>query len=169
MDKFMAPIPGQSLTNTPKNYPWERPPETSNPNEAVMMYIDTLSQPDVIDDILYALEFGIPVQTLTDTMVTLGTASGWHSVDVGLIIKPVVAEYMIATAKEAGVTYKETFKKDDKGSQTKDRARALVTEALSKAPEGSDFQYLEELSQEPVKEEEPMAEEQPKGLMSRSK
>ena len=32
MSMFDAPIPGQSLTTEPKNYPWERPPEMSDIN-----------------------------------------------------------------------------------------------------------------------------------------
>lgn len=168
MKTLRAPIPGQSLTDTPKNYPWERPPETADPNEAIMMHIDKLSQPDVIDDLLYALEFGLPVKTITDSIMTAAVGSGWHSIDVGLIIKPVVFEYIVSIAKEAGVSYKEEFTDGDPSEKARQRGRNLFAAALAKAPKGSDFQFLEELSQEqPAQEEPPMTEEEPKGLMSR--
>ena len=31
---FDAPVPGQSLTDTPGNYPWEHPPQFTDPEEA---------------------------------------------------------------------------------------------------------------------------------------
>ena len=33
MELLKAPIPGQSLTDEPKNYPWENPPEITDPEE----------------------------------------------------------------------------------------------------------------------------------------
>ena len=33
-DRFDAPIPGQSLTNTPGNYPWEHTPQYTDVMEA---------------------------------------------------------------------------------------------------------------------------------------
>ena len=37
-----APIPGQSLTDEPKNWPWENPPEMVDPDE-VTFYINQVS------------------------------------------------------------------------------------------------------------------------------
>ena len=49
--QFNAPIPGQSLTKTPNNYPWERPPEISNVDEAVIRHIENISEPKAIDNL----------------------------------------------------------------------------------------------------------------------
>ena len=38
-----AAIPGQSLTDTPKNYPWERPAEIADPDEAIRYHMDRVS------------------------------------------------------------------------------------------------------------------------------
>ena len=61
---LMAAVPGQSLTDYPKNYPWERPPEMTDPNEAIKFHIDRIADEDVIDNVLDLLEFGIPAKTL---------------------------------------------------------------------------------------------------------
>ena len=62
------PIPGQSLTDEPKNYPWERPPEISDPDEALSFYINKLENPDTLDGVMELLE---------DTRITLtGLVSG---------------------------------------------------------------------------------------------
>ena len=62
--------PGQSLTDEPKNYPWERPPEVTDPNEAVLYHLDRVTDPDVIDNVFQAFDFGLPVKVLTDSMMT---------------------------------------------------------------------------------------------------
>ena len=49
MEEFLlqAPIPGQSLTDEPKNFPWENPADISEPNEALMYHIERINKPAV--------------------------------------------------------------------------------------------------------------------------
>ena len=47
---FNAPIPGQSLTTPPRNAPYERPPEITDPDEALAVHLKRLSDPDAIED-----------------------------------------------------------------------------------------------------------------------
>ena len=42
---LQAPIPGQSLTDTPKNFPWERAAEYSDPTEAARFELKRLNRP----------------------------------------------------------------------------------------------------------------------------
>ena len=41
-DPFDRPIPGQSLTSTPKAWPWENPPEFTDVDEAFMYIIEKI-------------------------------------------------------------------------------------------------------------------------------
>ena len=41
---MMAPIPGQSLTDEPNNFAWERPPEYTDPNDAIIFHMDRLAE-----------------------------------------------------------------------------------------------------------------------------
>ena len=41
---FDAPVPGQSLTDTPGNYPWEHPPQFTDLNEAAEFVWDNLHE-----------------------------------------------------------------------------------------------------------------------------
>ena len=41
---FDAPIPGQSLTDEPGNYPWEHPPKTTDPEELMLIIMETFNQ-----------------------------------------------------------------------------------------------------------------------------
>ena len=53
------PIPGQSLRTPPKNAPYERPPETANPLEALNIHLDNLSEKGAMEDVINALELDV--------------------------------------------------------------------------------------------------------------
>jgi len=167
-EALMAAVPGQSLTDYPKNYPWERPPEMTDPNDAIKFHIDRVSDPDIIDNVLDALEFGIPVKTLSESMMTGAVASGVHSIDTSLIVEPIVRDFIMKAADMAGVNYKETFKPDE---MTMAERASLFNDAVVSTPEGErdkGFDLVKEASEsmreEPVEE---TTEEEPKGLMAR--
>ena len=44
VDPFDAPVPGQSLTDEPGNYPWEHAPQHSDPEEVLDLLFDKLGQ-----------------------------------------------------------------------------------------------------------------------------
>lgn len=131
-----APIPGQSLTDEPKNYPWENPPEINDPEEAVAMHLSKLNDPEVVDNIIDLLDMGVPVKSLGESILTAAVAGGWHSIDVSLIIAPFIHEHLISIANEAGVDYKEGFEEDEEARQTQERERlaARVRKELKKTP-----------------------------------
>ncbi len=104
-DIFGAPVPGQSLTDEPRNYAWERPPEIVNPDEAVKFHLDGLNKPETLDNLLMLLQMGMPIKVLTKGIITTAQMEGIHSVDVGLIVRPVVREELITIAEEAGIDY----------------------------------------------------------------
>ena len=165
---LMAAVPGQSLTDYPKNYPWERPPEMTDPNDAIKFHIDRIADEDVIDNVLDLLEFGVPAKTLSESMMTAAGGSGIHSIDVSLIIEPIVRDFMMKAADMAGVNYKETFKPNE---MTMAERASIFDEAVASTPEGErdkGFELVKEaaesMKEEPVEEE---TKEEPKGLMAR--
>ena len=165
---LMAAVPGQSLTDYPKNYPWERPPELTDFNDAIKFHMDRVSQEDVIDNVLDALEFGVPVKVLSESMMTGAVASGIHSVDVSLIAEPVIRSFIMKAADMAGVEYKETFKED--GMSTDQRAAVLMgaVKATPKEERDEGFKVLKQAAESAQdKPEEETIEEKPKGLMAR--
>ena len=129
---LMAAVPGQSLTDYPKNYPWERPPEMTDPNDAIKFHIDRIADEDVIDNVLDLLEFGIPAKTLAVSMMTAAVGSGIHSIDVSLIVEPIVRDFMMKAADMAGINYKEAFKPNE---LTLDERASLFDEAVASTPE----------------------------------
>jgi hypothetical protein len=160
--QFDGPIPGQSLTSTPKNYPWERPPETADPDEAITHHLTRLSQPEVLNSILDGVTMGMPVSLITDMMLTGAVAKGIHSIDISLMVAPVVHEYIVNLLEEEDVEFKEFFEKDGDEDNQKSMAVSQALRGLKETvPE-------EEVIEAETDEEEIPMEEQPKrGLMSR--
>ena len=166
MNPINGPIPGQSLTKEPKNYPWERPPETSDPDQAIVHHLTRLSQPKLIDSILDGVSNGLPVSLLTDLMLTGAVAKGIHNIDISLMIAPVIHDYIVNLLEEEDVEFKEFFDEDGDEDRRKNMA---ITQAISGVKETMDMpEEDEEMSDEEDSEEEEMSEERPKrGLMAR--
>jgi len=172
MRTFEAPIPGQSLTDSPKNAPYERPPETADPMEAIDIHLANLTKEGAMEDVLYFLEMGVDLQTMVQGILRSGVVAGIHSLDVSLIIAPVIHEYIKGFADAAELEYNEGF--DDKEaneviSYQRDVARAK--KILDKMKEEQGMAPMPEPEMEPEMEpEEPeMVEEEPvkTGLMAR--
>ena len=181
---FNAPIPGQSLTPEPRNYPWENPPEFANPEEALLFHMDRLKDPSKVKAVAGLLTLGLDVVTLTEGILRGAVAEGRHSVDVSMLIGPIVHEYIVGVADAAGLDYDEGLEEEDmdveriKYSVRSEEAKKILEEIESgddidlgdmesDMPEGMDIQedtadIIKEEPEEMVVEEEKMM-----GLMSR--
>ena len=156
-----APIAGQSLTAEIGNRPWQQPPQYSTVEDALQYYIPRLTNPEMLDDLLNVMETGIPLTTLANAIQSSGVMEGKHSLDIGILIMPVLIETMAYLAEEADVEYAVgTNKKigSDKPSQ------AAVANALALAEK-----EITKRNKEPEEEEqiEMELEEPSGGLMSR--
>ena len=172
MRTFDAPIPGQSLTDTPKNAPYERPPEIVDPIEAIDAHIDNLNKEGAMEDVLYFLELGSDLQTLVQGILRSGVMAGLHSIDVSLIIAPVIHEYIKGFADAADMEYDEGFdNKEAKEIINYGRDVARAKKMLDELREKQGMAPMPEPEMEPEMEpEEPeMVEEEPAktGLMAR--
>ena len=163
--KFDGPIPGQSLTNEPKNHPWERPPETSDPDEAIAHHLTRMSQPKVLNSLLDAVSSGIPVSMMTDMLLTGAVAQGIHSIDVSLMVAPVIQDYIVNLLEEEGVEFKEFFDEDSDEDVVKNMSITQAIRGLKENGMVNEEEIIE--ASEEVVEEEPMEEQPKRGLMSR--
>ena len=146
-----GPIPGQSLTKTPRNALYERPPEIADPNEAVIWHMKRLSDPKKLDNLLFTLEYGVPVKHVTQAALTAAVARGIHSIDVSLIIAPVVHKFISSTAEEAGIEYLDDFaNKDQEEQDQKAKVQALLKKSVEETPveeRDEGYEMLTEMSE----------------------
>lgn len=109
--RFSAPIPGESLTGTPKNMPFERPPQFVDLDEATEFVWDNLNKRNNTLKLLALLDKQVPVDGLAQSILFSGFASGKWTPDLAILMaKPVVAMVM-AIGKGAGIKMRNKIKK----------------------------------------------------------
>ncbi len=137
---FNASLPGSSLTSgKPGERPWERPSELNSVEETLSFYMQKLSNQEVIDDFMIALEAGVAIKPLVESMYMAGVMRGKHSLDVGLLVAPALMEFFAAVADSYGVNYKFSNRNVKKEMEDRERARMslLINSAIQKAKEQS--------------------------------
>ena len=134
-DFLQAPIPGQSLTATPKQYKWERPPQMSDHEEVVKHYINKLADKDVMDDLAVLFDGGMPISPFVETLTTTGVSEGLHTIDVSLIVGPVLHAFIKAAMLQYGIDAKDdTYDPNkDPSEREKRRLQTAIELALAEA------------------------------------
>ena len=102
-NEFDAPIPGQSLTDTPGNYPWEHPPTYVDPEEATEYIWDRLHADDFADQEVAMLDAKIPVEAIARVILFGGFLEGKFSPDLAFIITEPVMQMITVIGAMGGV------------------------------------------------------------------
>ena len=145
------PIPGQSLTAEPRSQAFERPPEVVDPIEALDLHLDNLSKEGAMEDAMYFLEAGLDLVTLVQGILRSAVMEGIHTIDVSLIIAPVVHEYIKGFADAAGVQYEEGFE-DKQGKQALSyRRNAAAAKEMMKQLDDEEPMDMAMVTEEPKK------------------
>ena len=100
---FDAPVPGQSLTDTPGNYPWEHPPQFTDPEEATEFMWQTLHTEEFMEQVIGMLDAGVPIEAIARVIVFGGFVEGKFTPDVGFLITEPVMKMLMAIGVRAGL------------------------------------------------------------------
>jgi len=101
-----APIPGQSLTkDTEDTYPWEKPPEFTNPREALDDVVGSIMQPEAMKNIVSALAQGAAVADLGTAILYAKFNEGKITPDVMMMLAEPVMYTIMAIGEEANIQY----------------------------------------------------------------
>ena len=100
---FDAPVPGQSLTDTPGNYPWEHPPQFTDPEAATEFIWQTLHTEEFMEQVIGMLDAGVPIEAITRVIVFGGFVEGKFTPDVGFLITEPVMKMLMAIGVRAGL------------------------------------------------------------------
>ena len=101
---FDTPIPGQSLTDEPANYPWEHPPQYTDVDDVLDRMYDTLTKPTVARELIAMLDAGVPVEAIVRVITFGGFMEGKFNPDVGFTIIEPLMNLVSAIGIRAGVT-----------------------------------------------------------------
>ena len=135
--QFNRAIPGQSLTTPPKSAPYERPPQISDPLEAIDYHLEQLDDPKTVEELMFFLQLGIDLSTLVEGIARKAVLDGIHSIDISLSIAPVIHEYVKGYADAMDIDYDEGFEdeeQDRKLSEARNEilARKFLADRLEK-------------------------------------
>lgn len=159
---FDAAIPGQSLTAELGSRPWQQPAQFTTVEAALDYYIPRLQTDEVTSQLLDVMEMGIPVTTIANTMQLGGVMEGKHSVDVGMLILPVLVEIIMLIGDTAKVKYTSGLQKG------KDIRGSLVDLAVEKFKE-KDVEPEEggDTAEKTIRDMKEAADKRATGLMAR--
>ena len=139
VESFGAPIPGQSLFTTPNERPYERPSELDTVDDALSYYFTNLRDPEIIDDLMTVVDMGIPLQPIVKTLYMSSVMNGIHNLDVGLIVAPVLSEFLAAVAKSYEIDFKYTAvdAAEQKSEKENMKVQMMLRAAIDKGIETS--------------------------------
>ena len=101
-----GPIPGQSLTRDSEDpYPWETPPEFTNPREALDDVVGSIMQPEAMKNIVSALAQGGAVADIGTAILYAKFNEGKITPDVMMMLAEPVMYTIMAIGEEANIKY----------------------------------------------------------------
>ena len=100
---FDTPVPGQSLTDEPGNYPWEHAPQFATVEDASHSIWNGMHKEETMEKVIVLLDAGLTVEEITKVIVFAGFVEGKFTPDVGLLLTPIVAKMIMAIGKKAGI------------------------------------------------------------------
>ena len=134
---IQGPIPGQSLTDLPKNAPWEKPSEIAEVGDVVKHYVERLADDDIMDDLTVVFKLGGDLKTITETIMMTGSMNGVHTVEAGMLAGPIVAKFIKIAMESYGIDTPETNVSPEEKSKAKEFARVMALVNQAREQEGS--------------------------------
>lgn len=148
-DPFANAIPGSSLTDDNSKWSWGNPPEQVDPEIVLDQAIDFLEVPENKDELFKLLIAGISIEVLVEGYMIQGFQDGKFTPDVGLLLKPQLALYIVGMAEEESIPYR-LFENSDE--LDKDKTSDEEFFQLMKANNPNMFSYLQETMNQSIRE-----------------
>jgi hypothetical protein len=115
-DPFAVAPPGHSLTQDNSKWAWGKPPQITDPEQALEVAIASLQRPKVRDEMFKLLYTGVSVEVMVEGYVLQAFHDGKFMPDVGMLIQPPLGMYIAHMAEEAGIPYR-LFENEDAGTE----------------------------------------------------
>ena len=155
---FDAPIPGMSLTHELGARPWQQPSQFPTVDDAIEYYMASMTSEEYMEQLIDILEMGVPVTSIANSMQLASVMEGKHTVDVGMLIVPLLMELIMMLGDSAGIEYETGLQNPDK-NKARDSQLAKYAMKYKKTLKEVDTKEMVESSKE--------EDSQPTGLMAR--
>ena len=137
-------------------------------DEALEHYLPRITSSEMSNELLDIMEMGVPITSLADTIQSGGLMQGLHTVDVGILILPVLMEMLAYMAEDADIEYDLGMKARVDEDKIPEGKIALAMRKMRKEmPEAMNGEQDNVVVEEPVEEAPEEEVAPPAGLMSR--
>lgn len=157
---FDAPIPGQSLTMELGARPWQNASRFTTVDDTIDYYMERMSSEEFMVQLAEVLEAGVPVTSIANSIQLSSVMEGVHTVDVGMLVLPMIMEMLMMIGDSAGVKYDKGLENPNKPIIRDSTIAKAVAEYEAKI---EDKDVVQETEDKTVEDEEPT------GLMARRK
>ena len=157
-----APIPGQGLTAPLGGRPWQQPPQFTTVEQAIEYYTPKIMDKEFGPQLLEVMELGVPLTVIANALQTSSVMEGKHTIDVGILMLPILVELMITLAEANDVSYKTGMEAQEDTSISNTQIALAEKKGILKTEEDSPV-----MPEREVPQEVPQETEGQKGLMSR--
>jgi hypothetical protein len=103
LNPFDGPIPGANYTSDTKNYPWHRPPEVSDLDDAIELFSKKITDEEVLPKVITMMEIGLPVVRVADIIVTGGIMAGKWTPDIAIMMAGPATHLLMILGKGYGI------------------------------------------------------------------
>ena len=149
------PVPGQSLTHEVRARPWQNPPQFNTVEESMDWYLERFDNPEIVQELLSIIENKVPLSVIANSMQLGAVLQGVHSIDVGVLITPIIIEILRTLAEKTDTDYVI----GDEPEDTDRPSDAVIESAVNKIKSMP--------IEDKVAEEIEVDDEEPMGLMAR--
>jgi 2-methylaconitate cis-trans-isomerase PrpF len=107
----------------------------ADPEEATQYYINKLADEEIMDDLSVLLGSDMPVAPFVKTLLTMGVMNGLHSIDVSMIIAPVIHAFIKAAMTSYGIEVRDDIgdPEEELKEREKQRLQTAITMAMADA------------------------------------
>ena len=150
------PVPGQSLTHEVRARPWQNPPQFNTVEESMDWYLERFDNPELVEEMLSIIENKVPLSVIANSMQLGAVLQGVHSIDVGVLITPIIIEILRTLAGKTDTDYVI----GDEPEDTDRPSDAVIESAVNKI---KSMPIEDKVEEEEIEEDD----EEPMGLMAR--
>lgn len=111
--EFDRAIPGEIFTKRPKSFPFERPPQITNVEEALLKVFESMTKEKNIRNMLGILEAKIPIDVAVFGLIRNMVTEGAIAPQAGVVMVPALTVMMARMAEAAGINFKLTSDDND--------------------------------------------------------
>ena len=107
-----APIPGMAMTHEVGARPWQTPPQYPTVSKAAQYYVTSMQDESFIEQAINLMETGMPITLIANNIHLMSVMEGKHTIDVGMLLIPVIMEMLMLIGDRAGIEYSTGMERD---------------------------------------------------------